>query len=185
MTIRASLLSATVALFLLSACSDPKTIQDLETRIKELEDASATTKDKLQTLEKEVKYNELVRDWDAIAYLEPSADGYSVVRSDLGLMTVRLTDVKPYANGSRVILEFGNVSGATINGLKAKVDWGRVDDDGSPKADGEKTREITFDKKLKASAWTNVPVTLEGIPPAQLGYVRVSQVSHLGIELAR
>lgn len=182
MSVRALLLPA---ILLLSACSDPKTLQDLETRIKELENASAVTKDKLQALEDDVKVNELFRDLDSIAYVRPSDQGYSTVRSDLGVMTIRLTDVKSYANGSRVILQFGNVSGATINGLKAKVDWGRVDENDRPKINGEKTREITFDKKLKASAWTNVPVILEGIPPAQLGYVRVSQVSHRGIELAR
>lgn len=185
MTKPTSLLSATAALFLLSACSDPKKLQDLETRIKELESASATTKYKLETLEGDIKFNEFVRDLGSIAYLTPSDQGYSTVKSDLGVMTIRLTDVKSYANGSRVILQFGNVSGATINGLKAKVDWGRVDEKDRPKTNDEKTREITFDKKLKASAWTNVPVILEGIPPTQLGYVRVSQVSHRGIELAR
>lgn len=183
MSIRTS--SLPIALMLLSACSDPNALTDLEARVSALENASASSKETVKTLEREVKFNELIRDLNASAYLQPSDQGYSTIRSDLGIMTIRLTDVKPYANGSRVSLQFGNISAAAINGLKAKIDWGRVDGEGMPMTDGERTREITFEKQLKASAWTNVPVILEGIPPTQLGYVRVSQVSHRGIELAR
>jgi hypothetical protein len=178
---RQSKISSCMAIAFLTACSDPKAIKDLEARVKELEKTSASTTDRIQTLEIE----NLLRNIDSIAFLRPSDQGYSAVKFDLGIMTVRLTDVKPYANGSRVTLQFGNISGATIDGLKAKVDWGRVDEKGVALAEGEKTREITFEKKLMGSSWTSVPVTLEGVPPEQLGYVRVSDVSHSGILLAR
>jgi hypothetical protein len=181
MNVRPSQLSSVVALVFLTGCSDPKAVEDLEARVKTLEDASSSTTVRLQSLE----IDKMLRGFDEIAFLRPSDQGYSTIKIDLGLMTVRLTDVKPYANGSRVTLQFGNISSATIEGLKAKVDWGRVNDEGVAVAEGEKTSEITFEKKFMGSSWTSVPIMLEGIPPAELGYVRVSNVSHSGIMLAR
>ena len=93
--------------------------------------------------------------------------------------------MQPYANGSKVALQFGNLTSATINGAKAKIEWGSVDEKGSPKNEGARSREVTFEKSLSAAAWTTVPIVLEGVPPSELGFVRVREVSHRGISLSR
>ena len=59
-------------------------------------------------------------------------------------MTVDLADIRPYANGSRATLRFGNATSAALTGLKATVDWGTVDAKGSPNNDEAKSKEITF-----------------------------------------
>jgi len=172
-------------LVLLSGCTDQNEFNALDARVKAIESQSASLEEKIKTLQRKTELNELFQNLDATAYLQPSDQGYALIRSDLGIMTIKLTDVRPYANGSRVTLQFGNISGAAINGLKAKIEWGKVNKNGLPEIGSEKSREITFEKKLRASAWTNVPLVLDGIPPAQLGYVRVTEVGHRGIELTR
>ena len=122
---------------------------------------------------------------DEIAYLTPGSDGYSVVQCDLGRMTVSLKNIEPYPNGSRISLQIGNLSSANINGAQARIEWGNVDEKGTPKNEEAHSREVKFAKSLRAGAWTTVPVVLEGIPPAALGFVRVKDVTHSGISLSR
>jgi outer membrane murein-binding lipoprotein Lpp len=149
----------------------------LEATVKELET-------KIEALESARRVEEFERGFDSIAYMTPGAEGYNVIRTDLGYLTVQLQNVEPYANGSRVTLRIGNVTGATINGAKAKIEWGSVDDKGSPQNDQAKSRDVEFSRSLRAGAWTNVPVVLEGVPATQLGFVRVKDVTHTGISLA-
>src|SRR5450631_4086229 len=49
---------------------------------------------------------------DEIAYITPGTNGYSLIKADLGIFTVSMVDVKPYANGSKVALMFGNIYSA-------------------------------------------------------------------------
>jgi outer membrane murein-binding lipoprotein Lpp len=119
---------------------------------------------------------------DKVAYLTPGSDGYSVLHYDLGTLTVQLADVEPYANGSKVILRFGNTMAAAVNGLKLTVDWGIVTDQ-SPDNAHQHSKEMTFSEQLRSGAWTSVPVVLDSVPPAQLGFVRVHDVTHTGIVL--
>ncbi|HVJ37199.1 MAG TPA: DUF3251 domain-containing protein [Stenotrophomonas sp.] len=129
--------------------------------------------------------NEVLRSSDQIAFLRPGNDGYSLVRSDLGVLTVTLDDVQPYANGSRILLKFGNPLATTIDGLKVKLQWGSVTANDVPDPEAMREKELTFSQSLPAGAWTSLPVVLEGVPPAALGYVRVAQVAHTGISLRR
>ncbi len=134
-------------------------------------------------LKKKWDWDDFMKDWDKIAYLTPGAEGYSTVSFDLGVLTVQLADVKPYANGSKVVLKFGNTLSSSINGLKASIEWGKVDDRGSPDNSNAKSKEMTFNQTLQAGAWNKIPVVLEGIPPTELGFVRVLDVTHTGIRL--
>jgi uncharacterized protein DUF3251 len=127
----------------------------------------------------------LTKNWDAIAYLTPGGEGYTVIQTDLGRVTVKLVNVQPYANGSRVTIQFVNLMSATINGAKAQLEWGSVDNKGSPKNESAKSREVKFGEDLRAGAWTNVQVVLEGVPPTDLGFVRVRDFTHAGITLLR
>jgi hypothetical protein len=121
--------------------------------------------------------------WDRVVVLKPGDQGYSTVRYDLGVMTARLEDIKPYANGSKVSIMLGNPSAARINGLKARVEWGAVDKDGFPRNDTGKARQVSFPETLSPGTWTKVEVVLDGFPPAELGFVRLREVGHGGIGL--
>lgn len=147
-------------------------LRDLETKIRELE-----------TKVNNLSWNQTLNDLGEIAFLTPGGDGYSIIKTNIGNLTVSLEDIKPYANGSRVTLTFGNTTSATINGIKAKIDWGSVGKTGAPNNDTAKSKEITLTKSLLPGRWTKVSLVLEGVPPAELGFVRLREVSHDGIRL--
>jgi hypothetical protein len=142
-------------------------------------------KQQVDSTSRAISLDDLLRDSEGIAYLTPGSDGYSVIMSDLGQLTVRLADVRPYANGSRVTLEFGNPTAASINGMKGTVEWGRVDERGNPENKTAKSRDVTFEKSLLSGAWTRVIVVLDGVPATDLGFVRVRNLDHRGIGLRK
>jgi len=161
-----------------------------ESKYKELRQAIDLQKKEIQelrsdldTLKRQRSMDEFMRDWDRVAFLTPGSQGYSLIKSDLGTITVELADVRPYANGSRVTLRFGNVTNATLNEVKATIEWGAVDEKGLPKNEDQKSKEMTFPKSLRPGGWTNVEVVLEGTQPTGLGFVRVRDVSNKGITL--
>jgi hypothetical protein len=96
-----------------------------------------------------------------------------------------LKDVRPYANASRITLRFGNVTNATLNDVKATIEWGLVNATGTPLNDEAKSKEVTFEKSLRPGVWTDVDVVLEGTPPTNVGFFRVRDVSNKGIVLYR
>jgi hypothetical protein len=102
---------------------------------------------------------------------------------DLGNITVKIADVTPYATGSKVSLQFGNLTSAKIDGLRAKLEWGTVDEKGSAQNDKAKSREVEFTESLAPGAWTQSELVLEGVPPTELGFVRLREVDHSGIGL--
>ena len=159
-------------------------------RILELERETQSLTERVKSLQEEVESFKTQSDLDEVianerrmAYLTPGKDGYSVIESDIVKLTVSLENVQPYANGSRVILRFGNVSSATINDLKGTIEWGKVDETGLPQNSKAKSRDITLNKPLRPGSWTNVPVVLETVPAGELGFVRVRNLRHKGISL--
>ncbi len=123
--------------------------------------------------------------FDSTAYLTPGSEGYQIVLSDLGKLTVSLEDVQPYANGSRIRLQIGNLTNATINGAKTRLEWGSVDARGFTVDSTTRSREVKFDRPLRPGRWNIISVVLDAVPPAQLGFVRIGNVLHEGIELLR
>jgi hypothetical protein len=181
-----------VPLYVVGGCADLSQVSSLEKRVADLEKKAVTSsseveklKDSVKQLEQSKSYDEFMRNFDSIAYLTPGSGGYSVIQTDLGRITVMLENVQPYANGSRVTLQFGNLTSATINGAKATVEWGSVDAKGSANNDTARTREVTFSRSLRGGSWTEVPVVLEGVPPSALGFVRIREITHTGIVLLK
>jgi hypothetical protein len=170
--------------FLLSACDQiPNSDAALKRRLDDTENKLAALQSTVAQFKGNKEWDDLVKDLDKMAYLTPGAEGYSTVRFDLGVLTIQLDDVKPYANGSKVTLRFGNVLSSAIDGLIATIEWGRVNEKGIADNSSAKSKEMTFNQTLQGGAWTETPVVLEGIPPAELGFVRVSKIRHTGIRL--
>lgn len=155
---------------------------DLNSIRNELEALKIEVED-LKEKQSQDDFDQLFEGFKEIAYLQPGDTGYSVIRYDLGTLTVELSDVKPYANGSKVILKFGNPLASTVRGLKAKVEWGPTNENGSPDNESARSKDFTFTESLRSGAWTNVSVVLEDVPPTELGFVRVMNVAHTGISL--
>ncbi len=154
-----------------------------DTSVAPMSDRVAALETRVELLEFQARLNSDVNDWDKVAYLTPGSDGYGVIKMDLGNLTVSLANIVPYANGSRVSLMFGNLTSATIVGLKAKIEWGPVDDKGVPIAKQTKSRDIKLTESLISGAWNKTDVVLEGVPPSALGFIRVRDVGHQAIRL--
>lgn len=183
---RLTLWALLLAPCLLSGCTEKsqeaaalqKKTDDLQSQVKALNE----TVDKL---ERDASLDKFIRDSEGIAYLTPGAEGYSVIDSDIGRFTVQLMNVQAYASGTKVTLRFGNLTSATIDGAKVTIEWGRVDEKGNPKNDEARSREVTFNEALRAGAWTEVPVVLDGVPAQEFGFVRLRDMSHRGIRLLK
>lgn len=164
---------------MLAACGgaqqDPR-VPVLENKVTELEK-------RIADLEFQTKLLSDMQSWENVAYLTPGSSGYNVVKMDLGVLTVSISNIQPYANGSRVSLVFGNLTSAAIDGMKAKIEWGSVDEKGLPNNKDAKSRDITPTELLQPGTWNKVDVILEGVPPASLGFVRVRDVGHRAIRL--
>lgn len=50
--------------------------------------------------------------FERVAYLTPGDPSFSPIAFSLGYITVSLTNVRPYANGSKVTLSVGNILSA-------------------------------------------------------------------------
>ncbi len=177
---------------LLTSCGQDSRVPPLETQVTKLESQVNNLDSKVTTLEAEVKQlneqismSKVFKDIEGIAFMTPGTDGYSIIKSDLGSLTVSLTNIQPYANGSKVTLQFGNLTAATIDGLKTTLEWGSLDKDGLPNNQEAKSREVIFNESLPSGSWTNSQVVLEGIPPIELGFVRLRDVGHRGVKLRR
>jgi hypothetical protein len=182
-TMRVLLLAAGVVS---AACNSTASATAItEAKVSDLEKSLKTLEERIKAVEVANSLDDLAEDRTSMAYLTPGAEGYSVVRMDLGHLTFQLTNVEAYASGSRVTFRVGNVTSATMNRVKATLEWRSVDENGSPGDEAARSRAVEFSRTLGAGAWTSVPVVLEGVPPPQLGFVRVKDVSHAGISLAR
>ena len=141
------------------------------------------SKNEVKSLKNNFEIDKLLRDISEIAYLTPGSDGYSTIKYDLGVLTVQLADVQPYANGAKITLNFGNTLSASVNGLKMTMDWGKVDKEGKVINESSKSKEVVLSELLRSGAWMKFSVVLDGIPPSELGFVRVHNVTHTGIRL--
>jgi hypothetical protein len=139
----------------------------------------------LARVEQTIAVNEILESIRDVAFLRPGADGYSAIETEIGVVTISLENVEPYANGTRVTVQFGNTTGATINGLEATIEWGMVDSAGSPVNATGKSKQVTVTQALRAGSWTQEKFVLESILPQDFGFLRFRDVTHAGIRLNR
>ncbi|MBE0595677.1 MAG: DUF3251 domain-containing protein [Desulfuromonadales bacterium] len=168
----AALLSCLV---LAAACSDP--------RVAELESQVTALQTEISQINERASFEKLTRDWDTVAYLTRDPDNYALVRSDLGMLAVSLADIRPHPDGTQVTLKFGNLTAVRIHGIKAQMEWGMLDPGGLPMNHTTRSGRIDFEEKLNSGSWTKADVVLKATPPAQVGFVRLSQIGHGGIRL--
>lgn len=168
-----------------AGCARDPRVDQIQQEIVSAKDEIIILKEEVAGLKRQRLIEQLSNDFGKIAYLTPGSEGYSTIQFDLGVLTISIGNVVEYANGSKVTLNFGNPLSSTINGLKAKIEYGEVDENGMPQYETAKTKDLTFAESLHSGSWTRVSVVLDGIPSSKLGFVRVREVSHTGISLTR
>jgi hypothetical protein len=144
-------------------------------------DNGSTNADQLSDLENRLEALEQVI--STSVDLIPGQDSYSVLKIDLGALPISLEEVRVAGDGSEIVLRIGNPTSAGIEDLDAKLYWGAMAADSTPIIDPVKSREIEISKVLAPGRWTTVTVSIPGVPPDAIGFVRLADASHRGIDL--
>ena len=173
-----------VWLVVLSGCAPTSEVETLKLEVAAVKSVADQLKSDYDAYKRSADVEKAVSSMDRIAYLTPGDKGYSSVQTRLGVVTVSFDSIKAYANGSEVTLVWGNTTSAKLTAVTATVEWGRVDDKGFPNNETARKRQHTIEA-LREGAWTKSSVILEGLPPQDLGFVRVSELSFGSIQLNR
>ena len=148
-------------------------------------DALVARIDALEKANNQLVLRDLLRnDVEAVAYLTPGSQGFSAIKSNLGVLTISIENVIAYANGSRVTLSIGNPMAASLGRVKAKIEWGKVGDGDLEISDTVRSKDVQFVESFRPGSWTKTDVILDGVPPADLGFVRVRNIESAVIILA-
>ena len=116
-------------------------------------------------------------------FLTPGTRDYATIKFDLGVLTVSIVNILPYNNGVNVTLQFGNPLSVSIDGLKATIEFGRLDEEGKPVIGEMIIKEVTFDQSLNSGSMTNVSFILDDIPYEEFDFLKISNLSHNAIRL--
>ncbi|MGQ0442463.1 MAG: DUF3251 domain-containing protein [Methylophilaceae bacterium] len=182
-----------IALMALIGCEGSKVESansELVNKVSELESRLSTNEAELFELKNQVSdvsVNELIRKYEKIAFLKVGTKEFLPITTEVGVITVSLSNIEQYANGSKVSVEFGNPLSATINNAKFTVDYGSLDKDGLVVTAKEKSKEISLIEPLNAASWNKTELLVEGLPINELGYIRVHSlaVSNIGLYAKR
>jgi hypothetical protein len=117
--------------------------------------------------------------------LRPNSDGYAVIRTTLGQITVDIESVSANANGTAVILKFGNPLHCDLRDVGMTARYGAINSAGQPVEETAKTKQIKLGKTLRGGMFTKVRIGLDDIKPAELGFVSIGNLQHAGIALAQ
>lgn len=141
------------------------------------EDRITAIEARLDAIEKSVgKY-------DAVT-LKPGQTGYSLLATDLGRVAVAIAKIDPAPNGTRLTLDFGNPTSARLNGMKARIEWGANDSRGLPVIGGNvRSTQFVASEPLPAGSWRQYQIDLPAVPPAQLGWIRISALDSGTVDL--
>ena len=161
------------AVFALTACDGSMSLRGndaLRNEVTQLKQQLDELK-KEQDAEREARRQAL--DAGKSATFKPTDKGFATLRHDLGVLAVEFASVEPVDNGSRVVLRLGNVSSAAVNDVEAKVEWGKDPSDAS----SIRAQNVTLGRVLPQGVWSEVALLLESVPPDQLGFVRISELT--------
>ncbi len=185
----------TVSILGLTGCVNESQLADLQAKVADLQTKvvdlraevtelkSSNEREEIDNLRDKLEWMELMQTISKIALLKPSDTGYATVQFDLGALALKIDDIQPFANGSKATLRIGNPLSSKINGLQVTIEWGEVDKKGFAINDKAKSKKLILAETLSAGAWTRVNVVLEGVKAENLGFIRVKDISHRGVEL--
>ncbi len=154
----------------LSACAPDKRVDELQNAFGGLKSEVASLREEVETLKRDQAKKTL-------ASLSPAAQGFTTVQFDLGVMPVKLVNVVEYAGGSKVTLGFLNPLSYQLGGLKGNIAYVPRGPSGEPDVQNMKTKEFTMVKPLLPAIWRETTVILPGVPPSQLLYITLGDIS--------
>jgi len=175
MTVHFRATLAVTALLALSGCAqqDPQ-VTELRSEVGQLNQKLQRLTDLASALEQQTLLNRQSTDG---LYILPAAKSAAVVKSDIGELSVILTNVSPDASGVQGLLRIKSVSGQPLPPFTASLDWGQLDPvTGKPLTVDMQTQNIASVPTLLPSAEQVIDVNFQNIRVETLGFVRLHNI---------
>jgi hypothetical protein len=164
---------ALLAAFSVSACSaDP----DVAARSSEALESAKEAGSRIDALEARLKSLEDKEVSSALLKISDNRQ-FSIVRTDLGPLTVSLEKIEPLASGSRIFIQIGNSTSAKITKYKMSGEYGNMTKN--------EMRPFSYDStsSIEKGSWKTVAVPVDGLTPAMIEHVYIGNISIEGIRL--
>src|SRR5471032_1519642 len=163
---------AASALLALSGCAqqDPQ-VTELRSEVGQLNQKLQRLTDLASALEQQTLLNRQSTDG---LYILPAAKSAAVVKSDIGELSVTLTNVSPDANGVQGLLRIKSVSGQPLPPFTASLDWGQLDPvTGKPLTVDMQTQNITVEPDLLPRPVKTFDVKFSQVTMEMLGFIHL------------
>jgi hypothetical protein len=176
---------AFLMIVLMTGCSKKNNIDNERNKLLKEIDSLKQIIEKMDSRVMDLLVKQMVDDQGWTVDLKPTSTDFKMLKFNFGNLAAAIKDVQPYANGVKVSIRIGNPLAADLGGLSMKVDYGEVDENGSPVSKTEKSKEVSFIEPLNGGAWNYYDIILEGISPVKFGFIRLGQIGWETISLKK
>lgn len=114
-------------------------------------------------------------------------DGFSIINSNIGKITVSCNNIIEYGSGSKAKLTFGNTTNAVLTGISIRLEYGKKYTQGNDYAEWRKNiliKNIRITDNFNPGMWNDVLVSLPECKPSELTHLNISLACD-GIELKK
>jgi outer membrane murein-binding lipoprotein Lpp len=178
MTIRMLWAPAALSLLVLSGCSSTPAspqVNQLHREVSQLNQQMRQLTNQASALEIQGQLNSQSSQG---AWLLPQANTPVELQTQLGKLRLSLTRVVAEAGGSHTTLNIRSTDGKPVPALNAIVVWGELDPaTGKPLNAESLNQNVSVPASLTPQNSVTIPLSLSGLTPEQLGYVRVHDVT--------
>ena len=108
--------------------------------------------------------------------------GFTVIPADIGVLTFRIDEVSPKANGVDLKLKVGNPTAATITTLSIDATWYAKNSQGTLEQRGS-LNDVRLNGRFIAGSWTDTTISLSDIKSDEFDYVYIQDVQAISITL--
>ncbi|MGC6387839.1 DUF3251 domain-containing protein [Ewingella sp. S1.OA.A_B6] len=170
------------ALLTLAGCAQENPqLPELKSEVGQLNQKLGRLTDLASALEQQTTLNRQSTDG---LYLLPAAKSAAVLKSEIGVISVYLTNLVPDVNGVQGILHIKNTSGQPLPMFTASLDWGQLDPvTGKPLTVDMQTQNLISSPTLLPSAEQTLDVNFHNIRIETLGFIRLHHI--VGPEVAQ
>jgi hypothetical protein len=159
----------------LSSCAQQgPSAAEANAKVAALNTALAEAETRINALEGANRIRAITENSEGKAYLDPTSDGYSLAKTDVGALLVSFQSSAPKADGTEVTFRVGNPTAASLVGVKFHVEYNVRQGDDPNWADSIKSTDYTAVEPLYSGSWSLVRVPLPAIKPDQLGFLAVT-----------
>jgi hypothetical protein len=118
--------------------------------------------------------------------LDPTAGGYHIIWTHIGPLTVSVSDVTAFADGSQVRLEIGNITNAELRDGSFKLTWGPREPSGltgfAEWVGSLRSQQFSL-PDIEAGRYNAVTIKIPAVPPSGLGYLEINDMMFKGTSL--